>query len=414
MIIGDFHIHGRYARACSTTMTIKSLEAGARIKGLNILGTGDCLHPKWFEEINNDLEEDEHGILWSKTKFPYLWQTEVSLMYSQGGKGRRIHYVLLLPNKEVVVQLRDTILKKWRIDYDGRPIFGTSSIEFLELLHSISKDIEMIPAHAWTSYFGILGSKSGFDSIKECFQEKTKYIHAIESGMSSDPSMNWRIPESDNYQIVSFSDNHSAHPWRLGREATLFDVEKITYKNFLQAIRTGEKLHGTIETPPSYGKYHVDGHRACGVMQDPLHTKKVGKICPKCKEELTIGVAYRVEELATRPEGYKPKNARPYYNLIPLSELIAAIYDIKQLSSKKVTEIYTALTKQFGNEYDVLLRTPEKELAQAVHPKLAQLIMKNRTASVPLEPGYDGVYGKLLINKEDMLEKTKQKTVLDF
>ncbi|HLD13068.1 MAG TPA: endonuclease Q family protein [Candidatus Nanoarchaeia archaeon] len=414
MIIGDFHIHGRYARACSTTMTIKGLEESARIKGIGILGTGDCLHPKWFEEINRDLEEDENGVLWSKTKFPYLWQTEISLMYSQGGKGRRVHYVLLLPNKEVVIQLRDTILKKWRIDYDGRPIFGTSSIEFLELLHSVSKDIEMIPAHAWTSYFGILGSKSGFDTIKECFQEKTKYIHAIETGMSSDPAMNWRIPELDNYQLVSFSDNHSAHPWRLGREATLFDIKNFTYQNFLQAIRTGEKLQGTIETPPTYGKYHVDGHRACGIMQEPLQTKKVGKTCPKCNKELTIGVAYRVEELATRPEGYQPKNAKPFSSVIPLSELIASIYDVKQLGSKKITEIYQQLIKNFGTEFNILLHEPEEKLAEVVHPKLAHLILQNRTGTVPMEPGYDGVYGKLLIKREDMLEKTKQKKLLDF
>src|SRR3989344_5259899 len=187
-IIGDFHIHGPHAQACSKDTTLKLLEDNAKIKGLNILGTGDCLHPKWFQNITSELNEDENGILWTKNKFPFIWQSEISLMYSHNGKGRRIHHVLLYPNKEVVEQVRDELLKKGRLDYDGRPIFGINSIEFVDMMRSISHDIEIIPAHAWTSFFGILGSKSGFDSVEECFQEKTKYIHAIETGMSSDPA----------------------------------------------------------------------------------------------------------------------------------------------------------------------------------------------------------------------------------
>ncbi len=416
MLKGDFHIHGRYARACSKTTTLSDLERNARIKGLDILGTGDCLHPKWFQHIVENLQEDEQGVLWSQTKFPFLWQTEVSLMYSQGGKGRRIHYVLLFPNKEIVIQVRDMFLQRGRLDYDGRPIFGMSSIELIENLMQISKDIEMISAHSWTSFFGVFGSKSGFDSIKECFQDKVKYFHALESGMSSTPAMNRRVSKNDNYQVVSFSDNHSANPWRLGREATLFDT-KINYQEILHAIRTGEKLIGTIETPPEYGKYHVDGHRNCGVVFNSVdETKKVNGICPKCGKELTIGVAYRVEELAdrTEEEGKKLAQQKQVYHLLPLHELICSIYDIKLMTSKKVGEIYQQLIKKFGNEYNALMDAGRNALEEVVHSKLVHLILKNRAGTLAIDPGFDGVYGRIILNKEEMLVGTKQKSLGEF
>ena len=358
-IIGDFHIHGPYAMACSKNTTIEKLEQNAKIKGLNILGTGDCLHPKWFQSITSQLAEDENGILWTKNKFPFIWQTEISLMYTHNGKGRRIHHVILLPNKEIVEQVRDTLLKRGRLDYDGRPIFGINSIEFVDMLRSISNNIEIIPAHAWTSWMSIFGSKSGFNSVEECFEDRAKYIHAIETGMSSDPPMNRRISKLDKYNLVSFSDPHSYHPWRLGREATMFNVKNINYKSIINAIRTGDGLAGTIEVNPSYGKYHVDGHRACGVVLEPEQTKKLNGICPVCKNPLTIGVAYRVEELADRE---KPKNVPYFKEVIPLTELIASLYDIKQLSSKKVWEIYNTLIKNFNNEYNILLNVSFEDL----------------------------------------------------
>src|SRR3989344_4595237 len=345
-IIGDFHIHGPHAQACSKNTTLKLLEDNAKIKGLNILGTGDCLHPKWFQNITSELNEDENGILWSKNKFPFIWQSEISLMYSHNGKGRRIHHVLLYPNKEVV-----------------------------DMMRSISEDIEIIPAHAWTSWMSIFGSKSGFNSVEECFEDRAKYIHAIETGMSSDPPMNRRISKLDKYNLVSFSDPHSYHPWRLGREATMFNVKNINYKSIINAIRTGDGLAGTIEVNPSYGKYHVDGHRACGVVLEPEQTKKLNGICPVCKNPLTIGVAYRVEELADRE---KPKNVPYFKEVIPLTELIASLYDIKQLSSKKVWEIYNTLIKNFNNEYNILLNVSFEDLKKVVDEKLANLIILNR------------------------------------
>ncbi len=414
-LIGDFHIHGRYAQACSKTTTIEDLERNARIKGLDILGTGDAQHPKWFQEITSKLTEDENGILWTKSKFPFIWQTEISLAYTQDNKGRRIHHVVLLPNKEIVEQFRDALLKKGRIDYDGRPIFGWSSIEFLEILRSISTDIEVIPAHAWTSFFGILGSKSGFDSVEDCFQEKAKHIHAIETGISSNPTMNRRISKLDKYNLVSFSDPHSSHPWRLGREATLLDCD-LTYKAILNAIRTGKGLKGTIEANPEYGKYHIDGHRNCNIFLEPSETKKLNGICPVCKNPLTIGVAYRIEQLADRKE---PKNVPHFKEVIPLTEVIAAVYNIKQLQSKKVWEVYNKLIKNFSNEYNILLNVTIDELKKVIDEKLAEVIILNRENKLKIQPGYDGVYGKIILDNNKVESKPqkfikKQKDLTDF
>ena len=225
MITADLQIHSRYAQACSKQTNIENLEKYARIKGINLLSTADFTHPLWRKELDEKLTEDENGILWTKSKFPFLWGTEISLMYKQGGKGRRIHNLIFSPNKEVTDQITEALGKKGRLDYDGRPIFGFTSIELIDMVRGISNDIEIIPAHAWTPWFSIFGSKSGFDSIKECFQEKSKYIHAIETGLSSDPEMNWRLSQLDNINLVSFSDAHSFWPWRLGREATLFNTK---------------------------------------------------------------------------------------------------------------------------------------------------------------------------------------------
>jgi len=392
----DLHIHGPYAQACSRNTTIELMEKNAGIKGLNLLGTGDAQHPKWNKILNGNLTEDENGILWTKNKFPFIWTTEISLAYTQNGKGRRIHHVVLLPNKETVSQFTEALLKKGRIDYDGRPIFGMSSIEFMDMLLSISKEIEVIPAHAWTSWMSIFGSKSGFDSVEECFEEKAKYIHALETGISSTPSMNRKISKLDKYNLVSFSDPHSMHPWRLGRESTILDINKLTYKNILNSIRTSEGLAGTIEANPEYGKYHIDGHRACGVVLQPEETKKLKGICPKCKSPLTIGVAYRVEQLADRE---KPKNVPYFKEVLPLHELISALYNIKLLNSKKIQEIYGLLIKNFENEYKILLEVSFEELKKVVHEKLVNLIILNRENKLVLQPGADGVYGKILIDK---------------
>ena len=369
-IIADLHIHGPYAQACSRNTTLAKLEENAKIKGLGLLGTGDCLHPRWFEQINSYLTENEDGILLSESDFPFIWQSEISLMYTEKGKGRRIHHVILYPNKDAVVQVRDLLLKRGRLDYDGRPIFGINSIEFVDMMRSISHDIEIIPAHAFTSWMSIFGSKSGFNSVEECFDDNSKYIHAIETGLSSTPAMNRRISSLDKYNLVSFSDNHSYHTYRLGREATILDLNQISYKDLLNAIRTGEGLKGTIEVNPEYGKYHIDGHRNCGFSCDYIESKKLNKICPKCGKEMTIGVEYRIEELAKEKKGFKPNNTKEIIEVIPLQEVIASVLDAKQLNSKKVLEIYNKLIKEFKNEFNILLNTSYDDLIKIVDRNL--------------------------------------------
>ena len=400
--IGDFHIHSGYAGACSKDITLEKLEEYAKIKGVNVLGTGDFQHPKWNIELNKKLEEDENGILWSKNKFPFIWQSELSLVYTQDGKGRRVHHLVLAPNKGVVDQIIDEFKKRWRIDYDGRPILGVSSIDFTELLKGISKDIEIIPAHAWTSWFGVLGSKGGFNSIEECFKDQAKHIHAIETGMSSDPEMNRRISSLDKYAMVSFSDMHSFWPWRIGREATIFDC-KLNYKDIIKSIRE-KKLKATIEVDPCYGKYHEDGHRVCDIHFTPKQTREQKGICPKCKKPLTIGVEYRVEELTDRE---KAKNVEDYHKVVPLSELIASVHGIKQVGSKKVWSIFNDLIKNFKTEFDILLRTPEKELLKVVKPKLVSVIIENRNGHLNIDPGYDGVYGKIILKNKEKISNQK-------
>ena len=404
MIISDLQIHSRYARACSSQINIENLEKWARIKGLDLIGTGDFQHPLWNKEIKEKLTEDDHGILRTKTGFPFLWQTEVSLMYSQDNKRRSIHHLIFSPNTEISDQIIEALSKKGRLDYDGRPIFGFSSIELVDIMMQISKDIEIISAHCMTPWFGIFGSNSGFDSIKECFQEKEKYIHAVETGMSADPLMLWRLDE--NVNLVSFSDAHSFWPWRLGRECTVFDTE-LKYKEILNAIRTGEGLNETIEVNPAYGKYHYDGHRNCNISFSPKETRKLNGICPVCKKPLTIGVEYRIEELAKKEYGYKPKNAKPFKSLIPLSELVSAVYNYKQLSSKKGWDVYNKLISRFGSEFNVLLNANEKDLLEIIDKKLVDVILLNREGKLEIKPGYDGVYGQIILNQKEIIKGQK-------
>ena len=399
-MIADLHIHSKYSRGCSININFFNLERFARIKGIDLLGTGDFQHPKWYEEINKNLKEED-GVLWSKNKFPFLWQTEISLIYSDE-KGRRIHYVVLAPNKEVVEQIIEMLGKKGRLDYDGRPIFGITSVEFIELLMEIDEKIEVIPAHCMTPWFAIFGSKSGYDNVEECFKEKSKYVHAIESGMSADPEMLRRVSKWDRLNIVSFSDSHSFYPWRLGREATEFDCE-VKYKDIINAIRTKKGLKRTIETWPEYGKYHFDGHRNCKVCFSPKETKKNKGICPKCGRLLTIGVENRIEELADREKGMKEN----YIKLIPLHELIGVVYNIKLLNSKKVDDVYNLFIKEFGNEFNVLLKVSFEDLKK-VDEKVADVVIRCREGKINVKPGYDGEYGRV------DLEKKEQKNLMNF
>jgi len=411
MIISDLHLHSRYARACSKAITIENLEKWANVKGLNLLGTGDFQHPIWNRELKNKLEEYNEGIYQTATGFKFLLSTELSNIYTQDGKGRRIHNLILIPSFEIGDQVIEALSKKGRIDYDGRPIFGFSCIELVDIMMNISNDIEIIPAHIWTPWFSIFGSKSGFDSVEECFKEKSKYIHALETGMSSDPEMNERLSKLDNYNLVSFSDAHSFWPWRIGREATLFDT-KFSYKDIIKAIRTGSGLSKTIETLPEYGKYHYDGHRKCGISFGPQESLKHNKLCPKCGNILTIGVSNRVEELADREIGFRRENASNFVKLVPLTELISVVYGINLLSSKTIWGVYNELIKHFENELNILLNVERDRLEKVAHKKLVDVIIRNREGKLDIEPGFDGVYGKIAVSENEKINS--QTTLKNF
>jgi len=395
--IADLHIHSRFSRATSKDLTIENLERYARIKGIDLLGTGDFTHPLWFDEL--DKLEEREGLLYTKTGFPFVWQTEISLVYTQDGKGRRIHYLILAPDKETVKRINAWLGSRGRLDYDGRPIFGFSSIELVDGMMGLNSEIEIIPAHAWTPWFGIFGSMSGFNSLKDAFHDREKFIHAIETGMSSDPEMNWRISELNNRTIVSFSDLHSFWPWRIGREATIFS-EVRSYKDIISQIREN-KILGTMETDPAYGKYHWDGHRLCKFSSSPEETKKIKGICPVCGKPLVIGVGNRVEELANQ-DTIKHPDRKPFHKILPLHELIALATG-STLASKKTWGVYNRLIEKFGSEINILLKSDEKELIKALSDEkvLFDLVIKNRKGKLKIKPGFDGEYGVAILEAEE-------------
>jgi uncharacterized protein (TIGR00375 family) len=393
-------------------MNIENLEKNAKIKGLNLLGTGDFTHPLWLKELKRNLKEVEStGLFQFKDKDIYfMLQTEVSSIYNQGDKLRKIHNIILAPSFEVVNQINDFLKNYGKLASDGRPILtNINCVELAENLFNISKDIMIIPAHAWTPWFGILGSKSGFDSFEECFQEQTKNIFALETGLSSDPPMNWRLSALDKFALVSNSDAHSPWPSRIGRELNVFDIEP-KYKEIVNTIKekNPKKFLYTIEVDPSYGKYHWDGHRACNVCLDPKESIKYHNTCPVCRKPLTVGVLQRVEKLADRPEGFVPKNSIPFKSLLPLSELLAAVYNT-QFFSKKVWEESMKLTKEFGSELNVLLEVSEEKLKLLTHEKIVEIILKNRKGELKVQPGYDGVYGKLLLNTSASIRQPQKR-----
>ncbi|MBW2974116.1 endonuclease Q family protein [Candidatus Woesearchaeota archaeon] len=419
-IISDLHIHSRFSRATSKQLDIQNLEKYARIKGVNLLGTGDFTHPEWLKELKTSLKEDGDGILRTKSGFPFILQTEISLIYTQDKKGRRIHLVLLAKDLDVVGQINEYLGKIGRLDYDGRPIFNRSCVDVVESLKKIDDSIEIIPAHCWTPWFSLFGSMSGFDSVEECFRDQARHIHALETGLSSDPAMNWRLSQLDRYSLVSFSDLHSFWPWRIGRESTIFELSSLSYKNIINAIRTKKGLKETIEFHAEEGKYHFSGHRSCNVCLSPKEALKAKDLCPKCGRKITVGVAERIEELADRPEGFRPKGAVPFRNLIPLSELIAGITG-SAVSTKKVWQEYNKLIDVFGDEMSILLDADESKLKEITSDKIASIIIRNRSQKIPFRPGFDGVYGKPVFDEDEIQDEelvtkseVKQKELTDF
>jgi uncharacterized protein (TIGR00375 family) len=394
-MFADLHIHSRFSRACSKSINFENLVKWAKVKGLDLLGTGDFTHPVWFEEIKKNLV-GRNGFYYYQD-FPFVISGEVSLIYTQNGKGRKVHLVLLLPSIEIAEKIHNYLdNKNFRRDYDGRPIFGISCEDFTRDMMNISKDIEIIPAHIWTPYFGVFGSMSGFDSLEEAFGSQVGSIHSIETGISSDRNMNNKIDEFSErgISILSFSDSHSFWPWRLGREATVFKKAD-SYGEIIRQIRENDFI-GTIETDPAYGKYHWDGHSSCGFSCSPKESKELKNICPKCNNFLRIGVENRVEELS----GELKEDEKIEFKILPLHEIIS-LNERLGLNSKAVWNVYNSLIKKFGNELRVLLNVLREDLIKnEVDARLIGLIMKNRAGNIKVKPGYDGVYGQALLGEE--------------
>lgn len=395
--IFDFHIHSKFARATSKNMVLPELDIWANKKGIKVLGTGDFTHPVWFSHLKENLQEAEQGLYKvknSNTGVLFMLTSEVSCIYSQGGKVRRVHLLIFAPSFEVAEKINKELSKIGDLASDGRPILGISAKNLAKIVFNASKDCLVVCAHAWTPWFSVFGSKSGFDSLQECFEEMTPYIYAIETGLSSDPEMNWRIPELDNVAIISSSDAHS--PQKIGREATVFNLEKVDYYEIINSIKQRKNIAYTIEFFPEEGKYHYDGHRLCGIKLTPEQTKKFNGICPKCKKPLTVGVMYRVEELAKRPQGFKPEGAPPFKKIIPLQEIIADVMNLPT-TSKKVLQEYENLIKNVGPEFYILLKSDIKDLQKVTMPEIAKGIDMVREGKVFIDPGYDGVFGKIKI-----------------
>lgn len=417
-VIADLQLHSKYSRATSRDISPETLSKGAKLKGLNLLGTGDCTHPLWMKELKQKLKPKDDSGIYEFGGINWIVTGEVSTVYEQDGKTRKAHHLFYLPSFEVAEQINDVLSKKLDLKIDGRPLFSNmNSPEFVEIATSFAKDAIILPAHAWTPWFSVFGSKSGFDSLKDCYQDQTKNIFALETGLSSDPPMNWRLSQLDDITLMSNSDAHSANPWRLGREANVFELENLSYKEIYDAVKNKntKKFLFTIETDPNYGKYHFDGHRLCNVSLSPAESKKLNGICPKCKRRLTIGVLNRVEELADRPDDYIPKNFIPFKSLLPLSEIIANVFGV-QLYSKKVFEENEKLIFRFGSELNVLLEVPFEELTKTTNEKIADAIIKIREGKVKFEPGYDGVYGKPIFNDKIQIKRTfvDQKSLKEF
>ena len=321
---------------------------------------------------------------------------EVSTVYKQDGRTRKIHHLLFAPDLDTVGQVNDALSRFGNLASDGRPILtGINSAELAERLYSVSEDIVLIPAHAWTPWFGVFGSKSGFDSLEECYEDQAKRIFAIETGLSSDPSMNWRLSCLDRVALISNSDAHSPNLWRLGREANVFELSRLSYRNLFQAIKDKDpsRFLFTVEVDPAYGKYHLSGHKKCGVSLSPEASSKLGNRCPKCGKKLTVGVLQRVEELSDRPEGYVPKGAIPFQRLLPLYEIISYATGVRRPYVKKVIEQQDALIDAFGNEFNVLLGAPSEALCRTAGRAVADAILATRDGRMKVTPGYDGVYG---------------------
>jgi uncharacterized protein (TIGR00375 family) len=406
-------------------MNVTEISRFAKIKGLTLVGTGDFTHPKWFSELSNELTEVSGTSLYASKEHPespvrYMLTVEVCTIYPVDGKSKKIHHVIFTPSLETATQISDRLKRYGNLAVDGRPTLDMTSSQLVEEVMQVSDQNEVIPAHVWTPWFSLFGAFSGFDTIEDCYEDMTRHIHALETGLSSDPPMNWRLSALDRFTLVSNSDCHSHWPWRIGREANVFELDKLTYMEVVDTIRKKDpkRFKFTIETNPAYGKYHWTGHRNCKVSLPPQEAIKYGNHCPVCGRKLTRGVDQRIEELADRPADYTPENAIGYKRLLPLHEIIKAVLDVSYQGAKTVWSIYNPLVKKFGDEYTVLIDAPKEEMSKVVDSRIAEAIVRVREEKARVIPGYDGVYGQLEIFNEKQEEvtpqKPSQKSISDF
>jgi DNA helicase II / ATP-dependent DNA helicase PcrA len=411
----DLHIHSRYSRACSRDCDTEHLAWWAGRKGIAVVGTGDFTHPAWIEELRANLVPAEPGLfrlrpeleravherlpVTCRSPVRFMLSSEISTIYKRDGHTRKVHHLLYAPGFDEVAEITRRLAKIGNLASDGRPILGLDSRDLLEITLEGGEGCYLVPAHAWTPWFAVLGSQSGFDDVADCYADLSDNIFAIETGLSSDPEMNWRVSSLDKYRLVSNSDAHS--PPMLGREATVFgsgdgagdsDVFKAGYFGIKHAIETGEGFGGTVEFFPEEGKYHLDGHRACDVRTTPEETRAAGGICPACGKKPTIGVQHRVDALADRPAGHRPDGAAGFRSFVPLPEMLAEIAGVGP-KSKSVERQVSAMVERFGPELGILGEVPLDELAAKAPSIVVEAIARLRRGEVRREAGYDGVYG---------------------
>ncbi|MFA4937404.1 MAG: endonuclease Q family protein [Patescibacteria group bacterium] len=429
----DLHIHSKYSRACSPQLTLENIDLWCRIKGISIVSCADFTHPKWFVEIKEKLEPEGNGLYRLKSNLRlkdlrfkekkladvhFIVGTEVACIYSHTGATRRVHHCLYAPSIEVAEKINKKLTTRGcKLGGDGRPILGLSSQKLLEIILETDAKSVLIPAHIWTPWFAIFGSKSGYDNVQQCFENLTKHIFALETGLSSDPAMNWRLRSLDKVALVSHSDAHSLP--NIGREADIFEGSELSYDNIIQALKKGSpqalavgedkllslRLAGTIEFFPDEGRYHFDGHRDCKISLNPVDTVKHKKMCPVCGRELTIGVLYRVNELADRKPDFKPKGALPFISLIELDKVIAQAQGVKGRQTKAVEAEYWNLVSAGGGELQTLLDTPASELTKITTARVVEAIQRLHSGKVSIEPGYDGVYGTIKLFDDEGKEQ---------
>ncbi len=421
--VADLHIHSKFSRATSRETSFDTLAYWAKIKGISLLATGDFTHPEWLFLAKEKLEPAGNGFFRLKNILPsengylqniavskeevfFILTAEISFIYSKKGKVRKIHILVLAPDFDSVDKLNSKLSCIGNLRSDGRPILGLDAKDFVKIVANNCPRCVVIPAHIWTPWFSLFGANSGFDTIEECFEETTPFIFALETGLSSDPEMNWRLASLDNYALVSNSDAHS--PSKIGREANVFDTE-FSYDALVDAIKSKdpEKFLYTIEFFPEEGKYHYDGHRKCGVVFSPQETIQHKYICPRCGKKLTVGVMHRVESLANREKGNFSPTRIPFKNLIPLNEIVAQALD-KTSECKSVWDMYFKFIHEIGNEHQILTEVPIQDLARLSPERVSIAVDRMRKGQVKIIPGHDGEFGRISLFDESTVEEEAQ------